>query len=117
MPYKIERDWGSYDVIYCGDGYKLKQMMVKPGGVIQRQMHMLRSEYWIILKGDLKATLDGNDIIPKIGDCIFVDKAVEHTITNVGKDIAEIFEVQIGTCRETDVVYVADEPTKLEGPM
>jgi mannose-6-phosphate isomerase-like protein (cupin superfamily) len=114
--YKIKREWGNYEIIQCGDGYKLKRMFVKPLGVIRRQIHMLRDEYWIILSGYFYAKVAGAELFPKRGDCIFVPRTVEHTLKNIGDVEGEIFEVQFGSCREIDVVYLELKPIQREGP-
>jgi len=114
--YKIEREWGGYEIIQCGEGYKLKRMYVKPLGVIRRQIHMLRDEYWIILNGNFYAKISEAELFPKKGDCIFVPKTTEHTLKNIGPEEGEVFEVQFGACRETDIVYLEPKPEQREGP-
>ncbi len=48
---KYSRPWGTYEVLYEGDGYKVKRLVVDPGHRTSRQRHLYRSEHWYVVAG------------------------------------------------------------------
>ena len=50
------RPWGSYDVVYGGDGFKVKHITVNPGQRLSLQMHHHRAEHWIVVRGIARVT-------------------------------------------------------------
>ena len=50
-PISDTRPWGSFTVLEEGKGYKIKRIEVKPGHRLSLQMHLHRSEHWIVVSG------------------------------------------------------------------
>ena len=48
---KVNRPWGSYDVIDEGDRYKVKSIEVKAGEKLSLQKHHHRAEHWVVVSG------------------------------------------------------------------
>ena len=52
------RPWGSYTNLYNGKNFLIKELYVKPKGILSLQKHFYRSEHWVIIKGIPKITLN-----------------------------------------------------------
>ncbi len=53
----VERPWGRYTVMDEGPGYKVKQIVVAPGGRLSLQMHQHRAEHWVVVQGTARVTI------------------------------------------------------------
>ena len=51
------RPWGWFETLLLGEGFQVKKIQVKPGGVLSLQSHKYRSENWVVVKGQAKATV------------------------------------------------------------
>ena len=49
---KIVRNWGYYKVLYEGDGFKVKELVINPHSKLSMQRHQYRSETWNIVSGE-----------------------------------------------------------------
>ena len=47
----IKREWGHYIVLYEGDGFTVKELVINPHSKLSMQRHQRRSETWNIVKG------------------------------------------------------------------
>ena len=90
------RPWGSYTVLGEGPGYKMKKIVVKPGGVLSLQLHYHRSEHWIVISGTAKVTIGENEMMLNENSSIFVPQSTRHRLENPGRLPLEIIEVQNG---------------------
>jgi len=45
------RPWGSFEVLFEENGFKVKLIKVEPGTRLSLQRHSRRSEHWFILEG------------------------------------------------------------------
>ncbi len=54
------RPWGSYTNLYNGHNFLIKELLVKPKGVLSLQKHFHRSEHWVVTKGSPIITLNKN---------------------------------------------------------
>jgi len=110
----VYRPWGSYTELENGEGYKIKRLTVKPGGMLSLQMHYHRSEHWIVVRGTAKVILeDDNGNLKEYyvheNESIYVPKTRKHRIINPGKIPLEIIEVQVGNyLEEDDIVRFED---------
>ena len=46
----VQRNWGTYEVLFSGDGYRVKRLMIDPASALSNQYHRHRSEAWTIVK-------------------------------------------------------------------
>lgn len=66
--------------------------------------HKLRSESWVVLKGEARVYLDGqiHDLGP--GESINIKSPLKHRLENIGKGTLEVIETQTGpTLSEEDI--------------
>ncbi|MEM2074369.1 MAG: mannose-1-phosphate guanylyltransferase/mannose-6-phosphate isomerase, partial [Nitrososphaeria archaeon] len=54
---KVERPWGSFEVLLNGSGYKIKRIIVKPNSKLSLQKHLHRNEHWIVVSGTATVTV------------------------------------------------------------
>ena len=103
------RPWGKYTNLFKGKFFLIKELYVKPKGILSLQKHYHRSEHWLITQGTAKITLDNNNFIKKTNDYIFIPKESVHRIQNPGNIPIKIIEAQIGSLlKESDIVRYDD---------
>ena len=92
----IYRPWGSYTVLEEGRRYKIKRIVVKPGGRLSLQLHHHRSEHWVVIQGTAKITIGEREFFLHENESAYVPKSTPHRLENPGKVALEIIEVQNG---------------------
>lgn len=114
MEEKLEHDirpWGEYWVLSSDEKkFKIKKIVVYPGGRLSLQYHQHRSEVWTIVEGTGIVTL--NDEIHEIsaGEVIKIPQGAHHRIANYGDENLIFIEVQLGTYfGEDDIVRIEDD--------
>ena len=103
------RPWGSYTNLFKGKEFLIKELHVKPRGILSLQKHHHRAEHWLVTKGNPKITLNKNSFIKKPNEHIFIPLEAIHRIQNPGKKPVKIIEAQVGSIlKETDIVRFED---------
>jgi len=103
------RPWGNYTNLFEGKKFLIKELYVKPKGILSLQKHHHRAEHWLVTKGNPKITLNKNSFIKKPNEHIFIPLEAIHRIQNPGKKPVKIIEAQVGSIlKETDIVRFED---------
>ena len=103
------RPWGSYTNLFRGKNFLIKELYVKPKGVLSLQKHFHRAEHWFITQGSPKITLNNISFIKKKNESIFIPLGSIHRIENIKKKPVKIIEVQVGSIlKENDIVRFQD---------
>jgi mannose-1-phosphate guanylyltransferase/mannose-6-phosphate isomerase len=103
------RPWGRYVNLFEGKGFLIKELFVKPKGILSLQKHHHRSEHWLITQGTPKITLNKESFSKKQNDYIFIPLGAIHRIENKSKKPVKIIEAQVGSIlKETDIVRYQD---------
>jgi mannose-1-phosphate guanylyltransferase/mannose-6-phosphate isomerase len=103
------RPWGRYTNLFEGKDFLIKELFVKPKGMLSLQKHHHRAEHWLVTQGNAKITLNNDITIKKPGDHIFIPLKAIHRVQNQGKKPVKIVEAQIGSIlKETDIVRYDD---------
>jgi mannose-1-phosphate guanylyltransferase/mannose-6-phosphate isomerase len=103
------RPWGRYVNLFEGKGFLIKELFVKPKGVLSLQKHHHRAEHWFIAQGNPKITLNKESFLMEKNDHIFIPLEAIHRIQNLTKKTVKIIEAQVGTIlKETDIVRYQD---------
>lgn len=103
------RPWGSYTVMGEGPGYKMKKLVVVPGGQLSLQLHYHRSEHWIVISGTAKVTIGETEQMVHENESVYIPQSTRHRLENPGKIPLEIIEVQNGKyLGEDDIVRFED---------
>ena len=103
------RPWGSYTNLYSGHNFLIKELIVKPKGILSLQKHFHRSEHWVITQGKPQITLNKKFFSKKPNETIFIPKGAIHRISNSGNNTVKIMEAQLGyILKESDIVRYDD---------
>jgi cytidyltransferase-like protein len=102
---KTIRNWGWYRVLEDTPGYKIKELVINPGGSLSMQKHEYRNEHWYILKGS--CIIDRKlQVAEKLHtfESTQIMKNQWHKGINVRNNPCHILEVQYGElCEEWDI--------------
>ena len=105
----FHRPWGSYTNLYSGKNFLIKEIIIKPNGILSLQKHFHRSEHWVVTKGEPKITLNKKYFIKKNNETIFIPKGSIHRIHNSSSKTVKIMEAQLGSIlKEADIVRYED---------
>jgi mannose-1-phosphate guanylyltransferase/mannose-6-phosphate isomerase len=103
------RPWGRYVNLFEGKGFLIKELFVKPKGILSLQKHHHRSEHWLVTEGTPKITLNKDSFFKKQNDHIFIPLEAIHRIENPGNKPVKIIEAQVGSIlKESDIVRFQD---------
>jgi mannose-1-phosphate guanylyltransferase/mannose-6-phosphate isomerase len=109
---KAYRPWGWYINIE-GDnysGFKVKRIGVYPGKRLSLQSHNKRSEHWVIIKGQAKVQVGEDFHILHKNQSIYIPIGVLHRMENIGDELVEFIETQIGNyLGEDDIIRYEDD--------
>jgi len=103
------RPWGRYVNLFEGKGFLIKELFVKPKGILSLQKHHHRSEHWFVSQGTPKITLNRDSFSKKQNDHIFIPLEAIHRIENKSNKPVKIIEAQVGSIlKESDIVRFQD---------
>ena len=105
--YSEKRPWGSFERFTLNEPSTVKIITVNRGEAFSLQKHKGRDEWWKILEGDGKATIDGTEKEIKVGDEYFLPRGTEHRIL-AGKSAVVFLEISFGDFDENDIVRIED---------
>ena len=91
------RPWGRYTNLFEGKHFLIKELFVKPKGILSLQKHHHRAEHWLVTQGNPKITLNKDSFIKKPNEHIFIPLQAIHRIQNPGKKPVKIMEAQVGS--------------------
>ena len=104
------RPWGQYTILDQGPNYKIKNVMVNPLSRLSYQMHLHRSEHWVVIAGTARITVEGREVFLHVNQSIDIPKTTRHRIENPGKVPLVIIEVQNGEyLEEDDIIRFSDD--------
>ena len=90
------RPWGRYDILDASDTHQVKRIIVNPGERLSYQRHQQRSEYWVIISGQARFTLDDVDSDHGCGEVLLIPVCAKHRVENTGTEPLLFIEVQRG---------------------
>jgi mannose-1-phosphate guanylyltransferase / mannose-6-phosphate isomerase len=105
------RPWGSYTVLDMGDGFKVKQVEVKPGAALSLQYHKKRSEHWVVVEGTAKIVKGRKSYLFEANESTYIPVGCVHRLCNPSRNaMLRIIEVQAGKyLEEDDIVRIKDD--------
>lgn len=109
---KAHRPWGWYCNIEGNDhsGFKVKRIGVYPGKRLSLQSHDKRSEHWVIVKGKARVQVGHDFLDLHSNQHVYIPKKTLHRMENVGDDMVEFVETQIGEyLGEDDIIRYEDD--------
>jgi mannose-1-phosphate guanylyltransferase/mannose-6-phosphate isomerase len=106
---RLYRPWGYYQDVDIAARYKVKRIVVKPGGKLSLQKHFHRSEHWVVVRGTAEVTLGEDVRCVHENESIYIPIGSIHRLANPGKIPLELIEVQVGSyLGEDDIVRLDD---------
>jgi mannose-6-phosphate isomerase-like protein (cupin superfamily) len=113
------RPWGAYFVLEEGAGFKVKRIVVKPGGRLSLQSHKHRSEHWTVLSGGATVTVGEAVTVLTRGEAADIPLGYVHRLENFGDVDVDLIEVQFGDyLGEDDIVRYEDVYDRIaDGPI
>ena len=107
---------GGFETIEEGPGYKVKRLVVEPGGRLSLQRHRLRAESWIVVSGAPRVIVSGRARRVRAREMVTVPKGAWHRIENHGRAQVVIIEVQHGPyLGEDDIIRRQDDYGRADG--
>ncbi len=106
---RVYRPWGDYNDIDEDTRFRVKRIIVKPGGILSLQKHKHRSEHWVVVKGT--GTVTRGEEVSELGEnqSTYIPKGVVHRLENKGSEPLHLIEVQVGDyLGEDDIVRLED---------
>jgi len=91
-----QRPWGHFECLGRGEGFQIKRLVIKPGGILSLQSHRHRAEHWIILQGVARITLGRQVKELARNESIYIPAGEKHRLENPGSDTLVLIEVQTG---------------------
>ena len=93
---QTDRPWGYYKVLYEGEGYKVKELVINPHSSLSMQRHEHRSESWNLVSGSACVILNGEKVQLEKDKDIFIPKNTWHKGINESDNPAHIIEIWRG---------------------
>ena len=92
----VNKPWGSFEINDEGKKYKVKKIIVHPGGKLSLQSHEHRSEHWLIASGVAEIIIGEKIYNLKENDNIFIPRGSKHRLANLGSDNLIVIEMWFG---------------------
>jgi mannose-1-phosphate guanylyltransferase/mannose-6-phosphate isomerase len=104
-----QRPWGSFKVLHEAPGFKVKEIVVTPGGRLGLQSHRHRAEHWVVVAGTAKITVDDDLLVLSANESVHIPLGVRHRMENPGDQPMHLIEVQCGSyLGEDDIIRYDD---------
>jgi len=104
------RPWGGYSCVLDGERFQVKRLFVKPGKRLSLQKHNHRSEHWVVVRGTAEVQVGENKMVLRENESIYIPQGDIHRLSNPGKILLELIEVQTGSyLGEDDIIRLEDE--------
>lgn len=103
------RPWGGFSSVLMGERFQVKRLFVKPGKQLSLQRHYHRSEHWIVVRGTAQVQIGDDKQMLTENESIYIPQGAIHRLSNPGKILLELVEVQTGSyLGEDDIVRLED---------
>jgi mannose-1-phosphate guanylyltransferase / mannose-6-phosphate isomerase len=103
------RPWGFYEGLIRGDRFQVKRIVVTPGHKLSLQKHYHRAEHWVVVQGSAIVTRDGEEVLVRENESIYLPLGSIHRMENPGRIPLTLIEVQSGSyLGEDDIVRFED---------
>lgn len=99
---RVHRPWGAFTDIERGDRFKVKRLVVKPGGRLSLQRHKQRTEHWVVVEGTATVVNGDDEFTLKRDQSTYIDAGAVHRLENRTDQPLHLIEVQVGDYLEED---------------
>jgi len=94
---RVYRPWGWYQGMDAASHFQVKQLMIKPGGVLSLQSHRHRSEHWVVVSGSASVVRGDETVTLGVNESTYIPAGVKHRLENKEATPLFIVEVQTGS--------------------
>ena len=109
-PARVHRPWGWYQTMDLGERFRVKRIQVAPGKQLSLQKHHHRAEHWVVVSGTAEVTRDGEVLLVRENESVYLPLGCVHRLANPGKIPVQIIEIQTGAyLEEDDIVRLQDD--------
>jgi mannose-1-phosphate guanylyltransferase/mannose-6-phosphate isomerase len=106
---RVYRPWGHYEGLIQGDRFQVKEIGVRPGQKLSLQKHFHRAEHWVVVHGTAIVHRDGEEILLRENESVYLPLGCVHRLENPGKISLTLIEVQVGSYTgEDDIIRLED---------
>ena len=106
---KEYRPWGWFETLALGERFRVKRIVVKPGGRLSLQSHTRRAEHWVVVEGTVYVTISGEKRRLGENQSLYVPVEAQHRLENESDTPVVLIEVQTGGyLGEDDIVRYDD---------
>jgi mannose-1-phosphate guanylyltransferase/mannose-6-phosphate isomerase len=103
------RPWGFYESLIQGERFQVKRIVVEPGQRLSLQKHFHRAEHWVVVNGSAMVTRDGEQVLVRENESIYLPLGCVHRLENPGRIPLTLIEVQSGSyLGEDDIIRLED---------
>ena len=99
---RVYRPWGWYQSIDSGVGFQVKQLMIKPGGILSLQSHQHRAEHWVVVAGRARITRNEETFDLDANQSTYISQGTKHRLENPFDEPVHLIEVQSGDYLDED---------------
>jgi len=105
-----KKPWGNYHIIARNLGYQIKEIKVSVDSKLSLQKHNNRAEFWQIIRGKCKVTVDDRHQELRENEHVYIPKNTFHRIENTGDNELVFVEIQLGDdLEEDDIIRIEDD--------
>ena len=99
---RVHRPWGAFTDIERGGRFKVKRLVVKPGGRLSLQRHKHRTEHWVVVEGTATVVNGDKEFSLQRDQSTYIDAGAVHRLENRTDQSLHLIEVQVGDYLEED---------------
>ncbi len=111
---RVYRPWGFQESLTQGERFKVNRVLISPGGRLSLQKHYHRAEHWVVVAGVALVLRDGEEVLVRENESIYLPLGCEHRVCNPGRIPLTLIEVQSGAyLEEDDVIRLDDDYDRL----
>lgn len=111
----VHRPWGTYEVLYSHENYKIKRIVVHPGKRLSLQKHLHRNEHWIVVRGKATVQVGENISTVKENESTYIKQNEIHRLSNNTEDDIVLIEAQVGSYTgEDDIIRLEDDYRRID---
>ena len=104
----VKKPWGYYIDLERTFFRVVKRIHVSPNQKLSLQKHKNRSEFWYVISGTGRVTLDNYTFPAKSQNHFHIPPEMVHRV-EAGPDGIMFLEVQQGECDERDIIRIEDD--------
>lgn len=89
-----EKSWGNFKVIDASKNSLTIKVNIKPGDSMNYHSHLYRDEVWVVVDGEGKTLVDGNEKLIGVGDVVIMKAGSKHMVAAITE--LTLIEIQMG---------------------